>query len=225
MRNTVIIKSNAYGLILMLDPDISFEQLLTDTAEKFKEAKKFFHNAKMALTFQGRELSSGEEKELVRVISENAGMHIVCLVDENKEHASVYEEALVRTIAHEKEGKAVWHQGSVTSGQTLESDTNLIIFGDVNPGATVTAAGSVIIFGCCMGSVTAGFGGDRDTFVAATVLKPSYLHIGDKAARSAITKKEDTGEYPPDPKVAFIRDDHLVMDTMKGYLTCSDNID
>ena len=224
-RQSVIIKSNAYGLIIWLDPDISFDQLLTDAAEKFLEAKRFFRNAKMALTFKGRALSEAEERELISVITENAGIHIVCLVDENKDHAAVYEEALIRAVRHEKEGKAVWHQGTVRSGETVEADTSLVIVGDVNPGAVVCAEGSVVIFGCCMGKVTAGFGGDQDAFVAATVLKPSVLCIADKAARSAITKKEDTGEYAPDPKIAFIRDDHLVLDTMKGYMACSDNID
>ena len=37
-RNSVIIKSNAYGLILILDPDMPFEQLLQDVGEKFREA-------------------------------------------------------------------------------------------------------------------------------------------------------------------------------------------
>ena len=31
----------------------------------------------------------------------------------------------------------------------------------------------------------------------------------DKRARSAIVKKKDTGEYPLDPKMAYIKDDHL----------------
>ena len=52
-RNSVIIKSNAYGLILILDPDIPFEELLQDVGQKFKDAAKFFKNAKMALTFRG----------------------------------------------------------------------------------------------------------------------------------------------------------------------------
>ena len=64
-RNSVIIKSNAYGLILILDPDIPFEELLQDVGQKFKDAAKFFKNAKMALTFRGRVLTREQERQMV----------------------------------------------------------------------------------------------------------------------------------------------------------------
>ena len=35
-RNTVIIKSNKYGLIVILDDKIPFDELLLDLADKFK---------------------------------------------------------------------------------------------------------------------------------------------------------------------------------------------
>ena len=40
-------------------------------------------------------------------------------------------------------------------------------------------------------------------------MKPNQIRIADKIARSAITKKVDTGEYAIDPKIAYIKDDHI----------------
>lgn len=71
-RNSVIIKSNAYGLILILDPDMPFEQLLQDVGEKFREAARFFKNARMALTFRGRVLTRAQERQMVYAITANA---------------------------------------------------------------------------------------------------------------------------------------------------------
>ena len=54
MNNSVIIKGNKYGIVVVLDKDISFEQLKDDLIEKFKNASKFFDKASMAISFEGR---------------------------------------------------------------------------------------------------------------------------------------------------------------------------
>ena len=42
MKESVIIKSNAYGIIVNMDKDIPFDTLLTDIGKKFKDSAKFF---------------------------------------------------------------------------------------------------------------------------------------------------------------------------------------
>jgi septum site-determining protein MinC len=84
-----------------------------------------------------------------------------------------------------------------------------VILGDVNPGANVIAKGNIIVLGSCRGNVYAGSGGDRDCIVAALVMKPIQVRIADKIARSAIVKRVDTSEYDTDPRIAYIREDHI----------------
>ena len=57
MKQPVVIKANNYGLMIILDPDLEFEELLKAVGEKFKESAKFFGNADMAVAFDGRKLS------------------------------------------------------------------------------------------------------------------------------------------------------------------------
>ena len=80
MKNSVIIKSFPSGIVLHLDDEIPFDDLLSDIAEKFRESSGFFKDAKMALSIRGRSLSETEEKRIVAVISENSQHNIVCLV-------------------------------------------------------------------------------------------------------------------------------------------------
>ena len=47
-RKSVIIKSNKYGLTVILDDKMPFQELLLDIADKFQESANFFRNAKMA---------------------------------------------------------------------------------------------------------------------------------------------------------------------------------
>ena len=42
MAQTVILKSNRYGINLILDDQVGFDKLLTDIIAKFQEADSFF---------------------------------------------------------------------------------------------------------------------------------------------------------------------------------------
>ena len=71
--NSVIIKCNKYGLIVILDENLPFEELIKDVEDKFKESAKFFKNAKMAMTIRGRSLTQAEEKQVVETIVDSCG--------------------------------------------------------------------------------------------------------------------------------------------------------
>ena len=66
MSQSVMIKSNKYGINLVLDPNIPFVELLKDVIEKFKASEKFFKNAELAISFEGRKLSEEEENRIRR---------------------------------------------------------------------------------------------------------------------------------------------------------------
>ena len=80
-RNSVIIKSNKYGLMVILDDKMPFQELLLDIADKFQESANFFKNAKMAITFRGRTLNYEQEKQVIETIVNHCGIHILCIVD------------------------------------------------------------------------------------------------------------------------------------------------
>ena len=54
MSQPVIMKSNKYGINLILNPNIPFGELLGYITDKFLESEKFFKNAHVALSFEGR---------------------------------------------------------------------------------------------------------------------------------------------------------------------------
>lgn len=222
-KNAVIIKSNPYGLILMLDPDIPFEELRQAVEDKFSQAAGFFKNANVALTFRGRVLTSSEERQLIDTIVENSSLRIVCMVDERKETEEHYRRAVTEALDRPATEEGRFYRGTLRSGQVLETETSIVVVGDVNPGAQVISRGNIVVLGCCMGYLYAGAGGDTSCFAAALIMKPIQIRIADKIVRSAIVKRRDTGEYPVDPKIAFIREDHIQIqeisgDTLSDYL-------
>ena len=50
MKDPVIIKSSAYGLTLILDQDISFEQLVHAICKKFATSRGFFGTSTLVLS-------------------------------------------------------------------------------------------------------------------------------------------------------------------------------
>ena len=207
--NSVIIKCNKYGLIVILDENLPFEELIKDVEDKFKESAKFFKNAKMAMTIRGRSLTQAEEKQVVETIVDSCGLHILCIIDEDRKEELIFHQAVDKAM-EEKDAEDGWfYRGTLRSGQVLESEHSIVIIGDVNPGANVTSKGNIVVLGSLRGIAYAGATGDRNCFVAALVMKPIQVKIADKMARSAITKRVDDAEYKLDPKIAYVKEDHI----------------
>ncbi len=61
MKSRVVIKSSKAGMSVFLDPDCTFEELLSDIAVKFRESAKFWGSVQIALILEGRELTAKEE--------------------------------------------------------------------------------------------------------------------------------------------------------------------
>ena len=60
MKNSVVIKGNKYGIIVVLDKELPFEELKEEIAAKFRDSAKFLGEASMGITFHGRDLSDEE---------------------------------------------------------------------------------------------------------------------------------------------------------------------
>lgn len=72
---------------------------------------------------------------------------------------------------------------TIRSGQSISSDGNIIIIGDVNPGAEVIAKGDITVWGILGGIAHAGSEGNNYTRIRALKLNPVQIRIGDIFAR------------------------------------------
>lgn len=211
MNNSVVIKGNKYGIVVVLDETTPFEEIKQNLLEKFQSAAKFFDKANMAISFEGRNLSASEEKELLTIISENSDLNIVCVIDNDKMRESYFKKAVEEKVEELTSHMGQFYKGTLRSGQLLESDHSLIIFGDVNPGANVIAKGNVVILGSLKGTVYAGSNGNSEAFVFALDMAPIQIRIGDVIARSNETSsRPKSGESGT--MVAFVDDNNIYIE-------------
>jgi len=213
MDNSVMIKGDKYGIVLVMDKDMPFSDLLEKIAEKFSSAAKFYGNATMAISFRGRKLTVEEEKQILDTIESNTKLNIICVVDTDEERQEMFKKAVEAKLMAQSAGTGQFHKGTLRSGQVLESESSIIILGDVNPGAKVIAKGNVIVLGSLKGTIYAGINGNENAFVVALYMNPVQIRIGDTIARSsddAASKKNADME----PKIAFVESGNIYIEKL-----------
>ncbi len=208
---SVVIKSNKYGITLVLDRDTPFAELLTQIGEKFKASARFFKGAQMVLAFEGRVLNQDEQMQVLRVIEENSGPEILCVMEQDALKESFMRAALEERKAGQTSSDGRFYKGTLRSGQVLESETSIIILGDVNPGATVVSKGNVVILGSLKGTVQAGAAGNDSAFVAALDMAPMQIRIADCIARSGDGRK---AKASTEPMIAYTEDGNIYMEPL-----------
>ena len=87
------------------------------------------------------------------------------------------------------------HIGVVRSGDKISSNGNLIIIGDVNPGAQISARKNIYVWGKLCGVAIAGISGDENCEIASLYLNPLQLRIN---ATVAIGPKEKPVNHYPE---------------------------
>ena len=75
------------------------------------------------------------------------------------------------------------HRGTLRAGDHLQVEGSVLVLGDVNPGARVTAGGDVRVWGRLRGVAHAGCQGNGDARIVALQLRPLQLRIAAAVAR------------------------------------------
>ncbi len=76
-----------------------------------------------------------------------------------------------------------FHQETLRAGEHLEIEGDVLLLGDVNPGARISARGNVMIWGRLRGIAHAGKDGDNSAKIIALQLRPLQLRIANEVAR------------------------------------------
>ena len=209
MSQGVIIKHNRYGMELVLDSKISFEELLEVIIEKFQASGNFFKDKKMAISFKGRKLSEKEMMRIVDTIMDNSSIQIVSIMDNDSEleakmktrideYNQIVEqqsygmvqpsaemtEEMYAQYAMAQNCNAEFYKGNLRSGQVLECAASVTLIGDVNPGARIISEGNIVVLGALKGNAHAGVSGNDNCFIFALDMSPIQLQIGQYYAKS-----------------------------------------
>jgi septum site-determining protein MinC len=111
-------------------------------------------------------------------------------------------------------GDSLLVRRTLRSGQRVRFAGNVVVLGDVNPGAEIVAGGDIVVMGTLRGVAHAGAGGDSGAIVAALRLLPTQLRVAGVIGRSP----DGSHERPDGPEVARVRDGLLVVERLQPSL-------
>lgn len=178
MGDSVILKSNKYGLTMQLDATIPFEDLVRAVCEKFATSKDFFGEATMVLETMGRELSGEEAMVIIQAIELNSNIKIT-LLHENNEYKDIRMKGQIdRFYTDEIFENAKIIRGSITKEDKIVSDSSVIILGDVKSKASISARGNIIILGSLDGRAHAGYPSNTGAYIVAGEINSDKVQIG-----------------------------------------------
>lgn len=186
VKEPVLIKSNRYGITIYFDPDMPYEELLEEVRRKFQSCAHFFDHADMAVEFEGRTFTKEEEQRMAGTIQDAASIQILCIVEQDTDTEEIHKRMLDESLEtiHERDGQ--FYRGTLRGRQILESETSIVIVGDIEEGAVVASKQNVVVTGAIYGTVIAGAAGNYDAVIAASDMEPERLRIGDIEVKPVI---------------------------------------
>lgn len=167
-KQLISIKGTKEGLVLRLDDQCSYTELLEELAKKVSD-EGFEGQAEVLLQLGHRYCNDEQAKEIINCVQQTEHLRVTKIQSD----VMTVEECNRRLIENQSET----YVGIVRSGQIITAVGDLVVIGDVNPNGRVIAGGNVFVLGRLKGIAHAGANGNRDAVIAASWLEATHLII------------------------------------------------
>lgn len=207
--SVVQIKGIRDGLLATFS-DAAWEDQHVALLTQIDERPAFFQSARLAIDVGNQVLKVNDLVELRDQLSErNVALWAVVSESPTTEQTSQLLGLATRISKPRPEERrqfadtisddtALFISKTIRSGTRIEYPGNVVIVGDVNPGAEVIAEGNVVVWGRVRGVIHAGVKGNRSAFICALDLSANQLRIADEVSAMLKPQKD------PKPEIASI---------------------
>ena len=223
VQGNIAIKGTRNGLLLTLEPETPFSELLKALADRLAEAPGFFRGASLAVDTSRRRLRGSERVQLEDLLA-HYHMSVTSLEQVTTMHKDGEAEMLSPLADPSQTAKpdetmqasrdlreaddTLFLRRTIRSGQAIHHTSNIVVLGDVNPGAEVVAGGDIVVWGVLRGMVHAGYPDNESAYVCSLLLTPVQLRIA-----HLLSRPPEGAELQSHPEVAAIRNGRIVVET------------
>ena len=218
MTEDLIIKGYPHGIRLVMNPDIPIEQLLTSLCVKFAASKKFWGEATMSLTIEGRQLDDQELEAVIQSIERNSDVTVSLVSTRDR----VFEKEMTRKkdafyFAKTRDYLKI-HDGDIEMGRKVISSYGLLVTGDIMSGGSAECGGSLYVLGTIAGKASAGKVIGKNACIVASGISDADLSIG--SVRENFSIKNRTRLFSKDNEMIIVRveDGHLSPEKFTGSI-------
>jgi len=204
-KQLVYIKGTKDGLVLRLDDQCAYSELIDELKRKVSE-EGMEGQAEVQIQLGNRYCDEEQLKEILHIVQKSEHLK----VSKIKSDVISVEESNRRVV----ESRSATYVGIVRSGQTIRAEGDLVVVGDVNPNARVEAGGSIFVLGRLKGIAHAGSKGNREAVIAASWLEATHLLIAD--LMELMTNELAVLSETPEMECAYIHSNgHITIDRLQ----------
>jgi len=226
----IAIKGTRNGLLLTLEPGTPFGELLNALAERLAREHGFFRGASLSVDTTQRRLRVSERTQLEALLAHyQMSIAPISAIPASQapglitDHPALTQEldsgeswlASASTSAMltgerdmRESSDTLFLRRTVRSGQAIHHSSNVVVLGDVNPGAEIVAGKDIIVWGVLRGMVHAGYADNEGAMVCALALAPVQLRIA-----HLLSRPPEGLDVQPRPEVATIRSGQIVVES------------
>ncbi|HET7560507.1 MAG TPA: septum site-determining protein MinC [Limnochordia bacterium] len=198
-REAIVFKGNkADGISIVIDESVELDEVIAQLREKLGPAQRFFSGAQVRLRMGERSLDA-KTREMLRQTIGEFGLE---LSDDEQVRKPVPLSPGAAPAGPHKSQQTQLIKRTLRSGQRIDFNGNIVVLGDVNPGAVITCTGDIVVLGALRGVAHAGCEGDATACVVALRLEPTQLRIAGFISRSPDGKAQG----PEGPERALVRE-------------------
>lgn len=159
--------------VVKLEENANLEEMLKELELKLVELKKLYKEEKTPIRIIGKGLKKNEVEEIQKMIKKYIDVEIIFDISKELGLSSITKPFSKETAISETR----YYKGSLRSGQKIEVEGSIVIFGDVNSGAEVMATENIVVLGSLRGLAHAGARGNMQAIIVATTLDAVQLRI------------------------------------------------
>lgn len=200
----VSLKGSPKGIMVVVDEE-NLEIAKEELREKLRSSAEFFNEDTLEVFLTSTTFTPAEVF-LMRPVVEEVLLNTRVTFIEHPPKLLPKQHSPLDDLADD-EGITKFVRRNVKMGETLEYDNNLIIIGDVEKGAYVSAKGNIFILGTLLGTAHAGIDGKCDAVIVAMHFLAEEIKIADKSLCPKITAFKKF--LPGVPEIAYILDNDI----------------
>lgn len=209
MRSCVKINLTNENLIIKLNEEAEYKEIVESLKKKITQLKKLYKDSKMPILVIGKNLKEQERIEIKNIIQEKIDVKISFdMPQELGLHG------IKKSFSQEIESSQTkFHRGAVRSGQRIEYEGSVVILGDVNGGAEVIAEDNVVVLGVLRGLAHAGAKGNKKAIIAAASIDCKQIRIADIIKEIENETDEEGNIIAKARKTyAYVENDELILE-------------
>lgn len=217
----ITLKSTQEGLEFWISDADSYPKIKKELEDTLGANRDFYRGTHLPANFFGWEFTDLQKRELSAFLGREYGIYHVHFSDDDVPEQTQPKRRGRRVVSRAEEQReeqeaavpesaqnSLFLPKTIRSGQRIECQGDVVVVGDVNPGAEIIATGNIAVFGKLRGLAHAGASGRQDVIIVANYLVPQQIRIGGKIA---IIPKNRRIEGP---EIVKILDGKIVVDSL-----------